>query len=122
MQNIINLCLEVLSSHEEGLWYLFGLLSGVAIMWLPGYIRRKLLRKKVAEAYMKFRNACEPETLNPDSPGNLAFMRSDARDSAVDLTCSLVKAGYIPPDQCDTTEESLNDWFVFLRSVKMNGG
>ena len=40
------------------------------------------LQEAVEDAYMKLRMVCESGVINPNRPGNMTFMRSDARDTA----------------------------------------
>ena len=81
------------------------------------HIRRKRLREDVETAYFKLQMACEPETLNPEKPGNLAYMKSDARDSVNILYKEIKRAGFDPPHICEATEGSLHSWFNFIRYV-----
>ena len=76
----------------------------IVAMWLPKRIRRWRLKKKIEQAYFKLRLVCEPGTLNPKKPGNMEFMKSDARDFVNPLKRSLAKAGfYSPPHLHDRT-------------------
>ncbi len=77
------------------------------------------IRWSVNRAYMKLRKVCEPQTLNPNKPGNQGYMKSDARDSANVLIKWLCRAGFDPPSRCTLEEESLQQWFKFLEDVRI---
>lgn len=77
------------------------------------------IRWSVNRTYIKFRNVCEPKTMNPKKPGNSDYMKSEARDSANVLIKRLCKAGFDPPPRCTTEEESLQEWFKFLEDVRI---
>ena len=63
---------------EEALSHSITLGAGMLIIWLPGFLRRRRLKKPVEEAYHWLQKVCEPETLNPEKKGNPSFMRSKA--------------------------------------------
>jgi len=94
------------------------LLLGMGLLWIPRRIRRWRLRRPVDEGYMKLRGVCEPETLNPEHPGNPEYMAADARDHVNPMRKSLEKAGFFTPGECRAEESSLKEWFVFLRRVR----
>lgn len=86
------------------------------------WFRRKRLLPKIEEAYHYVQMVCEPATLDPERPGNLDYMKSRARDHANPLTNRLKKAGFFPPPQCTTEDQSLQDWFRFLGNVRTEIG
>lgn len=81
------------------------------------HFARKGLDEKVKDAYFKYRKVCESDTLDPAHPGNPNYMKAEARDSVIPLSLRFKRAGFQPPMKCDTSEESLQEWFVFLRQV-----
>ena len=105
------------------------ILAGLVLVvtFYPAYVapvikqrkhREKILRASIESAYVKFRNACEPKTLNPASPGNPNFMEADARDYANMIRPLLKDANLNPPEICITTPVSLNEWFRYLEEVR----
>ena len=86
------------------------------------WVRRKRLVPKIEEAYHYVQMVCEPASLEPAHPGDLEYMKSRARDHANPLTNRLKKAGFFPPPQCTTEDQSLNDWFRFLGNVRTEIG
>ena len=105
---------------EEGMLLGLAYLGGILTMWLPRFCRRKRLKKPVAAAFRRLREACEPETMNPADPGNPDFIRSDARDQVNLLVRRLENCGFLgPEDQCSTEPESLQRWFHHLGKVRM---
>lgn len=113
-----NIFFEFLISATSG-WFVGGLVAGMFVMWFPRILKRRLLRKRVGAAYFKLRLVCEPETLNPDQPGNMEFMRSDARDTANEIATRLKSAGFYPPKKCTNDDASFRDWFEFLGDVRV---
>ena len=80
--------------------------------------KERTLRASIEDAYIKFRNACEPDTLDPKHPGNPAFMAADARDYANLIRLLIQDARLHPPGICTTEPSSLNEWFVYLGQVR----
>ena len=100
-------------------WHVTFIGVGAAIVWVPRRFRLCRLKPKVEEAYIKLRNVCEPETLDPQQPGNQEFMKSDARDFVNLLRPRLENAGlYGAPPPCTTDRQSLMEWFRFLATVR----
>jgi len=100
-----------------------GSIGTLGTQWSIKHFARKGLLEKVELAYMKLRLVCEPGTIDPKYPGNVTFMKSDARDTANSLYKRLERAGYLPPDKrCDTSEESLQEWFRFLEIIRIRLG
>lgn len=112
MANFLDFLVSEVATHMGAL----GL--GMLILWLPRSYRRRKLKPRVEEGYLKLRKVCEPQTLNPDAPGNQDFMKSDARDVVNPLRGRLEKAGFYPPRQCSTDQKSLDEWFRFLGEVR----
>ena len=73
---------------------------------------------EVEKLYMDVRRVVEPETLNQSQPGNIAFMRSDARDRINLLRPALLRRQEEPPKSCDGVDESLREWFEYLRDLR----
>ncbi len=113
MQHLLR---EIIIS-ATGLSFVCGVVLGVLVMWLPKFIKRRLLRKKVEAAYSMLRMVCEPKTLNPAQLGNREYMISESRDLVNAI--SLKSAGFRPPQKCDRSEKSLNEWFTFLQDVRI---
>ncbi len=99
-----------------------GITAGVValVMYLPRFLRRRRLKPRVEQAYMKLRKVCEPNTLDPDQPGNRDFMKSDARDFVNPLRHRLQKAEAYPPPECTTEDCSLLEWFRYLGQIRSN--
>ena len=93
--------------------------AGMLIIWLPRFLRRKRLKKPVERAYFKLRMACEPETLNPEQPGNPDFMQSEARDAVNLLVRPLEQAGFYGPSR-ECSKGDLPIWFCYFGQVRMN--
>ena len=89
------------------------------MLYIPRVIMRYRLRSVVEKAYLKLRMVVEPKTLNPESPGNLHFMRSDARDYIGPIIYKLKRANMIPPETITTDEDSLGTWFEYLQKVRI---
>lgn len=113
-----NILLEFLFSATS-IWFVVGFVAGMFVLWFPRILKRRLLRERVGTAYYKLRRVCEPETLNPDEPGNMEFMRSDARDTANEIATKLKSAGFYPPRKCTNNDASFRVWFEFLGDVRM---
>ena len=113
-----NIILEFLFSATS-IWFVGGFVAGMFVMWFLRIIKRRLLREQVRTAYFKLRLVCEPGILNPAQPGNMDFMRSDARDTANVIATKLKSAGFYPPKKCTNDDASLRDWFEFLGDVRM---
>ena len=79
--------------------------------------RRLRLRKPVDDAFVNVRNAVEPETLNPTSPGNPDAIYVIARDSVTPLCQPLRRAGFEPPPS-HPDREMLQLWLPFLAGVR----
>ena len=80
---------------------------------------RLRLIPRVEDGYNKLRMVCEPGVINPAKPGNVDFMKSDARDTVNPLVPHLTRAGFFPPAECSVTNDrSLNEWFRFLGRVR----
>ena len=99
----------------------------ITVLFYPAFIapivkwnknKEKVLRASIESAYIKFRNVCEPKTLNPAHPGNQNFMAADARDYANMISPLLEDADLGPPKKCTTTPESLEEWFSYLEEVR----
>ena len=76
-------------------------------------------RRTIEEAYLKLRNVCEPDTLNPAKPGNPTFMKADARDFINPMQPFLEPLGFDPPPkQCTTDDGSLQEWFEYLGNLR----
>ena len=97
-------------------------LSVAGITWIMIWSYRKLhklrLRQPANDAYMALQGACEPETLNPNSPNNPDAMKALARNLVNMLRPRLKRAGLYPPEPADRTDESLQLWFHYLASVR----
>lgn len=112
----------------EGIYVFFvaiGISGIVALNW--EWIIKKFAQKKekeiqlrsiIEDAYIRCRNVCEPDTLNPDKPGNANFIKADARDYINPIRHILIEAGLGPPLKCTTEKESLDEWFRFLEHVR----
>ena len=88
-------------------------------VWLYKIWNRRCLRTDVEKGYRKLRLVCEPDTINPEQPGNAAFMKSDARDFVNILDRRLRKAGFYPPPECSRDDDrSFQEWFQFLGGVR----
>lgn len=83
------------------------------------HIQRRRLAAEIEKAYQLVRRVCEPEILDPLHPGNLAYMKSEARDFINPLARRLKRAGFFPPTQCTTEDHSLQEWFRFLENARM---
>lgn len=101
--------------------------AGVVAIW--SCIQRKrlaaeqrLLAAEIEKAFQLVRRVCEPEIMDPAYPGNQAYMKSEARDFVNPLTRRLEKAGFYPPTQCTTEDQSLQEWFRFLENARMKIG
>ena len=81
-------------------------------------LQEDTLAQDVEECYLKLRQVCEPDTMNPDYPGNQAYMKSTARDAANPLRRRLEDAGFEPPPKCTSEDASLREWFEFLSEVR----
>lgn len=92
---------------------------GMLILWGRGRINRIRLRKPVEEGFRKITEVCEPDTLNPEKPGNPVFMKREAANAANLLIGPLEKAGFYSPGKCTTDDASLMAWFHFLEDVRM---
>lgn len=80
--------------------------------------KENILRASIENAYIKFRNVCEPKTLNPTNPGNPYFMAADARDYANLIRPLLQDAKLFPPERCTIETSSLKKWFNYLGKVR----
>ena len=89
------------------------------MVYLPGKARKFILRSKIEKAYFMLRNVCEPDTLNPQQPGNPVYMKAAARDYINPLRKSLSKAGLEPPDKCTVGDGSLQEWFEYFGRLRM---
>ena len=76
------------------------------------------LETKDIRAYSLVQRVREPETLNPDSPGNPAYMKSKARDFVNLLLNPLRRAGLRPPEKMDRSDESIEIWFRYLSELR----
>ena len=92
--------------------------GAVIVIWINKKIRRMRLRKGVEKAYIAVQGAYEPETLNPEHPGNPSAMRADARNYVNMLRPRLERAGLYPPQPLGVTDDSLQLWFNYLESVR----
>lgn len=115
----IKAVLQELFFSQTSIAFGLGLLVGISIVFLPKFISRVILRYRVEEVYFKLRLVCEPEILNPDHPGNMAYMKAEARDAANGLIKLLRKAGFEPPNRCDSNDQSLYNWFQFLEVIRI---
>ena len=94
------------------------LVLGWLMIWIDRKLRRRWLRGDVEKAYTALQGACEPETLNPESPGNPDAMKATARNLVNLLRPRLKRASLYPPQPADKSEDSLRLWFQFLGSVR----
>ncbi|MDE2772849.1 MAG: hypothetical protein OXI46_03960 [Gemmatimonadota bacterium] len=98
-------------------------------IWIIGTIAETIANSRRAKAqairaiveggYRKLRAACEPETLNPDRPGNTAWIRAEARDH-VNQVIPLLSGD--KPEACTTEDESLREWFGVFSKLRMQRG
>lgn len=86
------------------------------------HFQRKRLAPRIEVAYGLVQRVCEPETLNPERPGNMPHMKHLARDYVNPLRNRLNKAGFFPPAPCTVEDQSLQDWFRFLGNVRIEIG
>ena len=80
------------------------------------------LRPHIEEGYKLLRKVCEPNTLDPDHPGNPAYMRSAARDFVNGMIHDLDRAALSPPPMCTEDEDSLRDWLGYLAKLRAKLG
>lgn len=95
---------------ERGFW--------AWVLWKATQHRRKkrFARAQIEDAYLKLRAFCEPETLNPNHPGNPLYMKAEARDASNLLRPLLVDLNFSPPPLC--TDDNLPAWFNYLGTLR----
>jgi len=102
-----------------------GIMGSVSTLGSQRFIRyraRKGLAEIVETVYQEFQNACEPETLHPDYPGNPSAIKATARNSANRLLLRFQRSGFDPPPKCSVDDQSLRDWFMFVEHVRIQLG
>ena len=100
------------------IWEAAQFVLGAGGLWMFQRIRRMALKRKVLCAYSLVQRVREPETMNPDSPGNPAYMKSQARDFVNLLLNPLKRAGLRPPEKMERSEESIEVWFRYLSELR----
>ena len=102
----------------------------IAVTIYPGFISPVLkhLRSKeqayweqVDEAYRQVSHTYRPEILNPEHPGNPHTIREYAQNAVDILRPLLIKkrgSKEIPPEIEVTDENSLRDWYNYLRKER----
>ena len=103
---------------SEGSFFVYGLVSGVMTMRLYGFLLRVSLRAPVEIAFSACRLVCEPKIVDPESPGHPPAWPSQAREKVNGLRGKLIKAGFVPPQLCDSSKERIAEWFDFLGKVR----
>lgn len=107
---------------SQSAWYIIMLAAGTAMPTIWKFFHRRRIAQKVMVAYGLLRMVCEPEILNPNKPGNMDFMKVDARDRVNVLSGPLKKAGFSPPPKCTTNDSSLQEWYAFMEDVRIEVG
>lgn len=103
---------------SEGSFFLYGLASGIITMRVYRFLLRVSLRKPVETAFISCRLVCEPEIVDPKTPGHPPAWPSQAREKVNTLRGRLEKAGFVPPQLCDESKERIAEWFDFLGKVR----
>ena len=124
MVSLPTLGLEFLlqQAPSHALAFALGIALALAGVKMLKWYRRRRLKPLVEAAYCFLRMVCEPSTLNPAHPGNREYQASESRDRANALTGGLRRAGFTPPTKCTRDQESLDEWFRFLGSVRIDLG
>ena len=61
-----------------------------------------------------------PQILNPEHPGNLPFMNTEAQNAVDVLRSVLLKKGLTPPETVDFDEQySRREWYDYLRILRV---
>lgn len=81
--------------------------------------QRESLLNDIEQAYLLLRMVCEPETLDPQHPGNPGFMKVQARDFVNPMIPRLEEAGLSPPSQCTKEDNSLQEWFKYFGDLRI---
>ena len=112
-----------MTRQDAAVLYFLGAGATVMLMvWGRRQYLRWRLRGPVERAYALLRDACEPQTLHPEHPGNPDHIKAAARDFSNPLGRRLARAGFFCPDKCTKDEDSLLVWFKYLEDVRMNLG
>ena len=77
------------------------------------------LRKETDSMLEDVRHAYIPKTLNPERPGNLAFMTASTREKLHLLHAKLVRQAPWPWDSgIPDPEDDLEEWYEYLKKVR----
>ncbi len=76
------------------------------------------LREAIKAAYTLVQRVHKPEILNPEVPGNPAYMKELTQDAIDNLRSKLLAAGLGSPEKINvSSRDSLREWYDYLRAV-----